>query len=296
MGEFVARGMQMLPVVGGSSPMPGHRYSSRSFAVAYMLLNWLALVLLLHSVWALVADFHGTVWAHFGITLAAVIAWFTFRDHYYHPWSFWEAGFYALGMRLAISRHHGAFLALCVPAALTRETTAFLPFAFAVFRWITLRRVEAAAVGAMAIWAIVFVPLRLAVGFEAPPPNYFVELWRRNMDALNYSVFLNVVLLGPLWIYAVRGFRAAPDVVRAFALATVVYACFLATVTFWWEIRYWMTAIPALVPLIIESAKQDLKVPLLRDRVELELGSPVGEVGAGVGAAAFLARQRAAGD
>lgn len=294
--EFAARGFQGLPGIGGGTKIAGHGYSGRTFDFAYMMLNWSAILLLLRSMFLVVQRFHGLALGLFGTTLSAVTAWFTFRDQYYHPWSPWEAGFFALGMYLIQTGRHKAFVALCIPAAALRETTAFLPFAFLILGVLETRRPGRASLAAMGVWTLVFVFVRLAVGYDGPSPGYFSELWRRNMEALPYTLLLNGILLGPLWFYAIRGIRLASPIVNAFAISMACYASLLVTVTFWWEIRYWMTAIPALVPLIIESAKKDFQVAFFRDRVLLELRPLVGEVGSAVGPAALLARERASGD
>ncbi|MFN7918984.1 MAG: hypothetical protein U0Q16_02740 [Bryobacteraceae bacterium] len=269
LAEFGARAIENLPKGAGFAPVPGRPYSSRAFHLSYIILNGLGILLLLHFMRLLAEALYGRILAMFAVTLSACFLWFTFRDQYYHPWSLWEPGIFAFGMYLVHRGRHVVFIALCAMAALVRETTVFLPLGLVIFGILRHRRPDRAAIVALAAWAAVFAAVRLGVGFQGPPADYFPYLWRQNAQALPYTLLLTALLLGPMWFWLARGIRHAPPLLIAFLLSFFCYGALLITVSFWWEIRYWASAIPVLVPLILESVKGEFPPP-----VELGVGEP----------------------
>lgn len=55
----------------------------------------------------LFADLFRFELALFGVAAAACLMQFTFRDQYFHPWSFWEGAYFAAGLLLIHRRAIG---------------------------------------------------------------------------------------------------------------------------------------------------------------------------------------------
>lgn len=260
--EGLARTLQAIPKFGGAVPAGSLSYSTRAFNSAFILMNFSALLLLFMSLWSLMETWFERRLALFGLALAAIMIDFTFRDHFYHPWSFWEAAFYALGMHLVLRRRWYAVILLSAVGALCRETTAFLPLGFLLFvlpldfrRWraTDLRRTDVqAAIASLGLWLGAWLAVHRLVGYA--PPTFFLErAMTGNLGMLHYSVLMNVLLLGALPVLAGWGLPRSPHLVRSMAVALVPYIAVLLTIGFWWEIRYWMTLLPVLIPALLSA-------------------------------------------
>ena len=46
------------------------------------------------------------------------------------------------------------------------------------------------------------------------------------------------------------GFARAPRLIRRAGLALIPYCALLLVIGYWWEIRYWMTTLPVLIPAL----------------------------------------------
>ncbi len=225
----------------------------KAFNAAYFCLNVAGLLLFFGAMWRLLVDWSPRPLAIAGILLAAFMMALTFRDQFFHPWSFWEPAFFALGMLLLRSGQIAAFAALCAVAVVNRETSIFLPLAFCVHCWrgASPRPVALMAGGTLLGCTALLLVLRSVTGAEPPLDGYLQENFQRNLATGWYSLLLNAHLLGPVWWLAARGLPDAPALVRSFALALIPYLGLLVTVSVWWEIRYWLTAAPVLVPAIL---------------------------------------------
>ena len=113
-------------------------------------------------------------------------------------------------------------------AALNRETSGLIPFLLLAHAWANdrlTRREVALAAGALAIWAAVFVGLRLAY----PPQRLIVPDGASGLgwplfvfNATRYLTPLQLfAVLGIVPFLALAGWRHWPPVLRAFALALV---------------------------------------------------------------------------
>jgi hypothetical protein len=262
LAEGLARTLETIPTFRGSvsaAPMP---YSTRAFNAAYVLLNFSALLLLLTCLRRLLEAWFEPPFVLFGLVLAAAMIEFTFRDHFFHPWSFWEAAFYALGMRFLLRGRWGAIILLSGVAASCRETTAFLPLGFLLFavgldfrRWARIdlkRRDVQAAIGSLALWLGVWVAVHRFVGY-APPTVSLETLLVGNLARLPYSILVNMLLLGVPLILAATALGRSPRLVRAMTVAFVPHVAVLLTLGYWWEIRYWMTVLPVLIPAALSA-------------------------------------------
>ncbi|MBM3735781.1 MAG: hypothetical protein FJW39_08340 [Acidobacteria bacterium] len=254
--EFLARGIQRLPGFSHKEPLPGSRYSQKAFDGAYVALNIVGLLLLFVSMWRLLAEWFEPVAAYLGMALAALTVSFTFRDQFFHPWSFWEAAFFCTGMVLVRAGKTAAFAVLCVLAVVNRETSALLPFALAVHSFRSKQPSLLVASGVAGAVAAILLALRLWLGVGGPEQGYWAANFERNRQTVEYSILVNTLLLGPLWWFAVRGLRTAPLVVQSFAIALVPYVVLLLCVSVWWEIRYWLTTLPVLIPAILQAVSK----------------------------------------
>ena len=128
--EGLARVLQHAPIVSSRPATPPLSYSGLAFTTAYCLLNLAALIVLLWSIGELTWRLWRYDLALLGVAIAAVMVGFTFRDHYYHPWSFWEGAFFALGLLLIHRQQFLLFSALSLFGLVNRETSVFLLVAF----------------------------------------------------------------------------------------------------------------------------------------------------------------------
>jgi len=249
--EGLGRALQHVPFVSHRAVEPPLSYSRRAFVLAYSLLNFAALVTLLWSLGALIARLTRHDLALFGIALSAAMISFTFRNHYYHPWSFWEGAFFALGLLLIHRRQYWLVSVLSLVALANRETSVFLLVAFL---FIELPRGPGLrfAIGSLAVWVCGFFALHFVVGYA--PSTFFIETaWAGNRTNLVLSLWLNLLIIGIPLPLIWRGIRQSPVFVRRAALVLPAYLGLLLVIGYWWEIRYWITALPIIVPAVVSA-------------------------------------------
>ncbi len=250
--EGLGRLFQHAPRVNTRAIVPPLTYSKRAFVLAYALLNWVALVIMLWAVGALIARLTRFDLAPFGVALSAMMIEFTFRQHYFHPWSFWEGAFFALGLLLIHARKYWAFSALSLAALLNRETSIFLLVAFVC---IELPRGPGLrfAIGSLAAWVAGYFAIHALVGYA--PATFFVgTALEGNRANLWFSLWLNLLIIGIPLPLIWRGLERSSPFIRRAALALPAYLALLLVIGYWWEIRYWITALPIIVPAIAAAA------------------------------------------
>ena len=270
--EELARTLNRLAPARWAIPYDPHPYSKKAFGVAYLILNAAAIWLFLFGVQALAQTWFSRQTALAGTVLAALVMELTFRDHYFHPWSFWEAAFFSLGLLYLSRRRFGWFTLINVLGVLNRETSVFLcaSFAFLVLparrpQWSTyLRRTDVRFAFANGlIWLIGFTALHLLVGYR--PSTFTVAgAIAGNLDRWTTAVILNGLLFGPAWLLVLRGLWRGPAFLRRVALVLPFYLGLLLVIGFWWEIRYWLTVLPILIPALlcgVESPRADTEFP-----------------------------------
>lgn len=261
--EGLARSLQELPVLRESDPLSGRPYGTRAFQVAYLLLDVAAISLFLLGLQLLLESFFPFGLSLSGTVIAAVITSFTFRDHFFHPWSFWEAAFFALGLLSLRRQRFGWFTLINVLGLLNRETSAFLCLAFAFLVWpgwpvawgayLRRRDVRFAVVNGL-LWLAGFVVLHRFVGYQ-PATVTAVIVAGLNAEAWRYSLLMNLLVFGPTWILVLRGIPRAPDFVRRTAWILPFYLGLLLVMGLWWEIRYWLTLLPILIPTLMAGVR-----------------------------------------
>lgn len=264
--EYLARTIQQLPPVNRSPIHPPARYSQRAFNLAYFTLNAAGLGLFFFSLWRLTCTYYGATSAALAVALSAFAVGLTFRDHYFHPWSFWEPAFYGIGMLMVLRRSYGLFTLLNIIAVLTRETTAFLPLGFLLYvlpeNWSHVRvgvlatRPVRVALANLILWCGTYFGLHWLVGYRAP--TFFLhDAITGNFGGLGHTLRMTILFLGPLWWVAARQMRSAPLLFRRFGLALIPYVAVLFVIGLWWEIRYWITILPVLSPAIVSALDRE---------------------------------------
>jgi hypothetical protein len=268
--EVLARGLQALPLIRESEPSPGRPYGTHAFQVAYLVLDAAAITMFLFGLQLLLESFFPVGLSLLGTAMAAVITGFTFRDHYFHPWSLWEAAFFALGLLSLRRGRFGWFTLINVLGLLNRETSAFLCLAFAFLvrpgwpvAWAAyLRRRDVRfALANGVIWLVGFFALHRVVGYQ-PSTLTVARAVSRNVEEWSYSLLLNLLVFGPAWLLVLKGIRRAPEFIRRTAWILPFYLGLLLVIGFWWEIRYWMTALPILIPALLAGAQPGLEAAL----------------------------------
>ncbi len=259
--EALMKPLSLLPGMKSANALH-ERLQNRPFMLAYGILNFVAIMLFLIFMLALLKQWFPWSMALLGVLLTAIIMSVTFRDHYFHPWSFWEAALYATGLHLIVRREYFLFTVANLIGVVNRETSCFLPLMFVLSvipraskDWLlSLERKDMRfALLNLAIWPLAFAVLHKVVGYA--PATFTISIaWHGNKSRLFYSLFMNAILLGPLWVFAIKGLiSSAPSVIRRSSLAVIPYVALLSVIGFWWEVRYWIPMLPILIPAIIAS-------------------------------------------
>ncbi len=261
--EAVARLMQKVPPLRLRPIVKPLSYSKRAFALSYGLLNMTALSVLLGSLGELLWELFSYDLALFGISLSAFLINFTFRDHYFHPWSLWEGAFFAFGLLLIYRQQYWLFTGVNILGLMNRETSLFLLLAFLLYVLPLEKSKEALvkalrnrnvrfAVGNLIIWGIGFLVLHRTVGYQ--PSTFFVQAaLRGNHGHLGYALLLNLLLFGFVSPLILKGVLVSPSLVRRSSMMLPAYFGLLLVIGYWWEIRYWITVIPIVVPALIAA-------------------------------------------
>jgi len=249
-------------------PPSGWPYSRRAFQAAYILLNGIAIAAFLLFLHLLICEWWEAIYGLFGMALAAVIMVLTFRDHYFHPWSFWEAALFAAGMWMIRREHYWVLSLFAVGGAFIRETTVFLPLAFVFyavpkpFSWAESKgRTMRFALTSLLLWLAAYGIVHATVGYK--PTTFTIDMAvEGNLSNFHYVLILNLLVLGPVWLLAIRGLFRSHRLIQRFALALIPYLLLLGAIGFWWEIRYWLTALPVLIPAVVFGLhKQSARLP-----------------------------------
>ena len=186
------------------------------------------------------------------------------RDHYFQPWSILEAGLFAAGLLCVRDRRYRLLALVVALASLNRETAIFIPLA--LFFAVAGSKGEDGAgfpgggkalllfVGYVAIWAAAFFGMRTLLG-DAPRVVTVEELLARN--TISPAIFRTAVhlalIFGAFWIFAVAGFRRAPEFVKRTTLIAPLYLAAVALWGVWYEVRLLMPLYAIVIPLGLSS-------------------------------------------
>ena len=261
--DAIAQIIQSSPVASSEPKLTALPYSRKAFEIAYVSLDFMAFAVLLWSVAELLRRLFDYPLALFGMALSSFLVNFTFRDHYFHPWSFWEGAFFAAGLLLLHQERYWLFSVIGIVGVFNRDTSLFLLLAFLFYTLperLTRRsladllheRAFRFALGNLIVWTAGFFLLRLSIGYK--PAVFSVETaWKGNSEHWPYALILNLLLFGPMWVWVVRGIPISPLLIRRAAMIIPLYIGLLLVIGYWWEIRYWISLIPILVPGLIAA-------------------------------------------
>jgi hypothetical protein len=261
--DILARVLQYSPISSSHPNMAPLSYSRNAFELAYICLDLLGFFVLLWSLGELVRRLFQYSLALFGMALASFLINFAFRDHYFHPWSFLEGALFALGLLLIHQERYWLFSGISILGVFNRETSVFLLLAFFFYtlpQAVTKRsladlhtkRAFKFAIASLILWGLGFLVLHKTVGYK--PPTFLIETaWKDNRDRWPYTLTLNCLLFGPMWFWVVRGVLMSPLLIRRAAMIIPLYLGLLLVIGYWWEIRYWISVIPILIPGLIAA-------------------------------------------
>ncbi len=239
------------PLLPQETDRPTRQGSQKAILLAYFLLETSAIFVGLFATFLLCGIWLEPPWPLLAALLEGAVMPLTFHDAFFHPWSQAEFGFFSVGLLLA-ARNRWRQLALLVAlAALNRETSVFLVLAV-FFVALPDRRRRRWAVACSAIWAVIFVGLRIVLGF--PPPTFTIAMAiHGNLSAwrLQWSVVLNFAVLGGLWAFVAMGYRKSPEFLRRAAWSVPFYCGLLLVIGLWNEVRYWTAVFPILIPMAV---------------------------------------------
>jgi len=235
----------------------------RPLMLGYIVLNIAAFSTALVALYLLLEGLYPAPWAFAGALLAAAAMPLTFVDQWYHPDSALELAFFAVALLLSIRRQPWWLLLVVLLAAFNRETSLFLVLALLFASWKD-RRARSFAFGYVAAWAAVFVGLRVVHGF--PPPTFTLAMaWAGNREHWIKAVILNAAFLGAFWLCFALGVRRASGQLMRATLVLPLYLGLLLVIGYWWEIRYWLSMLPLLIPIGLpglgagEESKEEIR-------------------------------------
>jgi hypothetical protein len=234
--------------------------SGKAFMLAYAICDLAAIFFLLGVLHRYLRAWFSNEQALIGVLFAAATMPVALRDHYFQPWSILEAGLFAAGLLCIRDRRYRLLALVVALASLNRETALFIPLAF-IFAVAGTKGEEGASGpaglkaallfgGYVATWAVVFFGLRMFIG-GAPRAVTVEELLARN--TISPAIFRTAVhlalIFGAFWVFAVAGFRRAPEFVKRTALLAPLYLAVVAVWGIWYEVRLLMPLYAIVIPL-----------------------------------------------
>lgn len=243
------------------------------FLNAYLVYDFLAIALLLLSMYLYLRAWFTADQSLIGVLFMAATMPIMMRDHFFQPWSLLEPGLFSLALLAALQDRFLSFGGLLAVATLNRETAVFLIPAF-LFAKVSEKLSITASDGAviistdasrrgigyrqilfmsgcyLALWLIVYLGLRHSLGNAAHIHNPF-DLFAQNFSTETAPIALrhNLIFFGAFWVFAILGWLYAPRFVRGTAFIAPIYYTFIL---FWsriYEVRLLMTLYPIIIPL-----------------------------------------------
>lgn len=244
--------------------------SRKAFLVSYALLNLATILFLLTMLYFWLVVWFSREIALIGVLFVASTIPVAFRDHFFQPWSFLDAGLFTAGLLAIYGKRYYLLGLITVLAAFNRETSVFIPLAFLIgtlgMSDLRLKTAEVvkktlAPFGCyIALWALIFFGLRYGLG-HLP---HFVDaaaLFSKNTapDSLMRFVVNGTLFLGAFWILALLGIKHAPIFVRRVSWIVPLYLSVFFMWGVWYEVRLLMPLYPLVIPLGLSflSASRD---------------------------------------
>jgi hypothetical protein len=230
-----------------------------SFLLVYGVYDLVAVFFLLASLFAWLRTWFTADQALIGVLFVAGTMPIALQNHYFQPWSLLEVGLLSTAL-IAIHRQRYWLLACLVAlASLNKETAIFIPIAFLLTidakQLMNARSTEewrpVVVFGALfLIWAIVFWGLRYVLGV-APHIQTIESVLAHNTtkDSLLRTLLNGSLFLGAWWIFALLGFRHAPQFIKRMIFIIPLYLITVLVWGVWYEVRLLMPLYPIIVPL-----------------------------------------------
>lgn len=237
-----------LPIRTLTQVMPYERAFGRVYAAFY----WLAITVMLYTLFLSLRTFFTTEQALVGVLVAASTLPMALRYHAYSPYSLLEPTFFALALLWIREERRVRLALLMLVATLNRETGIFIVFFFLAVAPLDRPHVRSAAM-LLTIWAATFWGLRWYAG-DAPRFFDLQTTWVGNTASLGQVAIAAtswMLLLGAFWLYAAMGISRAPAFVRRTALVLPVYVLTILVWGTWVEVRLWLPMYPVILPLAL---------------------------------------------
>lgn len=229
---------------------------------AYVSAHLLVLPLMLAALYLYWRKWMSGIAALFGVAFVVAYSPVIFTVYGISLYTALEIVWLCVGLLWLMSDRAGVgFAALVAVATLNRETAVLLPLAYAALHideWRKPRVVGQAALY-FALWAAVFVSLRLALG-PAPDQITVAQVFTANTTSPWHmsQAALNNALLLPLWLAAVLGWKSAPPRLKRLALVGVPYVGLLAVFALWNETRLLLPLFVLWMPLAVRTLNVEL--------------------------------------
>ena len=243
-----------------------------SFTLAYIILNVIAISLLLMSAYALLSCWYHWQYALIGTLFISSVVTLTYFEHYYQPWSFWEAAFYTLALYLMVNGQKGWLILVVTLAVLNRETgILILPaFFFTSVVGESMNRLDdyhKPELFWFLLYGIIGVVILLAVHLLRPADRSLetvTQIFANNIAISNLAkALLNWGLfLGIFWVFAIYGYPKAPIFFRRTILVFIIHIPLILIWGYWREVRMLIPHYIALIGLglaVLPGSLQPMK-------------------------------------
>lgn len=151
------------------------------------------------------------------------------------------------------------FAALVVVGTLNRETALLLPLAYAALHLSEWKRprVLVQAFSFFALWAVVFVGVRLIIG-PVPDQIAVADVWKANTSSPWHmtNALINLGVTVPVWILAALDWKTAPARLKRLALVGVPYLGLLMAFALWNETRLLLPLFALWMPLALRTLER----------------------------------------
>lgn len=154
------------------------------------------------------------------------------------------------------------FAIVVILASLNRETAVLLPVAWFLWHFPTLKQGHGWQWPLLyfAIWAILFVGLRLVIG-SRPPMFTFEETLSANIETLPRTL-INAFFILPTTIFMFWGWRASSPELKRLAVIIPLYVGICAVFALWNEVRLVLSLVPFTMPFFIKALEPTNHVPI----------------------------------
>lgn len=233
------------PIRALARVMPYDQAFDRAYAIFY----FLAVVLMLWSIYAYLTEWFTDDQALVGALLVACTIRITIRQHDWAPGSYLEPSLFSIGLLLILRDRPWWFAVLVAVASLSRETGVFLVLLYATTAPFSRRRLWT-TLAYLAVSGAVFLGVRLVLGGAE---RYWTlgRVLETNLSQPFLAAFNISLLLGAVWIFAALGFTRAPAFVRRAAIVIPIYLAAIVVWGIWWEVRLLMPLYPLVLPLAL---------------------------------------------